>query len=121
MKELNAVEAKSTVAGAAGGGMGTLQALLTELSGVKKPRGFFNRIVRRTLGMRPKSPPKYRIFVALVTQATNGNRSGNNRKGVRLSWNGCLHSSWFKDQLLMVARLKILRCWQESRSITRRR
>src|SRR6266581_1188830 len=34
--------------GGNGGGMGTLQALLTELSGLKKPRGFFNRVVRRT-------------------------------------------------------------------------
>ena len=50
-----------------GGGMGTLQALLTELSGLKKPRGFFNRIVRRALGMRPKSPPKYRILVVMAT------------------------------------------------------
>lgn len=55
--------------GAAGGGagMGTLQALLTELSGLKKPRGFFNRIIRRTLGMRPKNPPKYRILVVMAT------------------------------------------------------
>lgn len=50
-----------------GGGMGTLQALLTELSGLKKPRGFFNRIVRRTLGLRPKLPPKYRILVVMAT------------------------------------------------------
>jgi ATP-dependent Zn protease len=49
------------------GGMGTLQALLTELSGLKKPRGFFNRIVRRALGMRPKPPPKYRILVMMAT------------------------------------------------------
>jgi cell division protease FtsH len=49
------------------GGMGTLQALLSELSGLKKPRGFFNRIVRRTLGMRPKPPPKYRILVIMAT------------------------------------------------------
>jgi ATP-dependent Zn protease len=54
-------------AGGGSGGMGTLQALLTELSGLKKPRGFFNRIVRRTLGMRPKSPPKYRILVVMAT------------------------------------------------------
>jgi cell division protease FtsH len=53
--------------GFGGGGMGTLQALLTELSGLKKPRGFFNRIVRRALGMRPKPPPKYRIFVMMAT------------------------------------------------------
>ncbi len=50
-----------------GGGMGTLQALLTELSGLKKPRGFFNRIVRRTVGMRPKPPPKYRLLVIMAT------------------------------------------------------
>jgi cell division protease FtsH len=50
-----------------GGGMGTLQALLTEMSGLKKPRGFVNRIVRRTLGMRPKPPPKYRILIVMAT------------------------------------------------------
>lgn len=54
-------------AGMGGGGMGTLQALLTELSGLKKPRGFFNRVVRRTLGMRPKPPPHYRILVMMAT------------------------------------------------------
>ncbi len=54
-------------AGGGGGGMGTLQALLTEMSGLKKPRGFFNRIVRRTLGMRPKQPPKYRILTVMAT------------------------------------------------------
>ncbi len=50
-----------------GGGSGTLQALLTELSGLKKPRGFFNRVVRRALGLRPKNPPKYRILVMMAT------------------------------------------------------
>jgi cell division protease FtsH len=50
-----------------GGGMGTLQALLTELSGLKKPRGFINRHVRRLLGMRPKPPPKYRILVMMAS------------------------------------------------------
>ena len=50
-----------------GGGMGTLQALLTELSGLKKPRGFMNRVVRRALGMRPKPPPKYRMLVMMAT------------------------------------------------------
>ncbi len=53
--------------GGGGGGTGTLQALLTELSGLKKPRGFINRVVRRALGMRPKSPPKYRILVVMAT------------------------------------------------------
>ena len=38
--------------GGGGAGSGTLQALLTEISGLKKPRGFLNRVVRRTLGMR---------------------------------------------------------------------
>ena len=53
--------------GMGGGGMGTLQALLTELSGLKKPRGLVNRYVRRLLGMRPKPPPKYRILVMMAT------------------------------------------------------
>lgn len=53
--------------GMGGGGMGTLQALLTELSGLKKPRGFLNRYGRRLLGMRPKPPPKYRILVMMAT------------------------------------------------------
>lgn len=53
--------------GAGGAGSGTLQALLTELQGLKKPRGFFNRVVRRGLGMRPKEPPKYRILVMMAT------------------------------------------------------
>lgn len=61
----DAFVANSAIGG--GGGMGTLQALLTELSGLKKPRGFFNRIVRRALGMRPKNPPKYRILVVMAT------------------------------------------------------
>jgi cell division protease FtsH len=50
-----------------GGGMGTLQALLTELSGLKKPRGFINRVIRRALGMKPKPPPHYRILVMMAT------------------------------------------------------
>ena len=53
--------------GGGGGGMGTLQALLSEMSGLKKPRGFINRIVRRTLGMQPKPPPKYRILTMMAT------------------------------------------------------
>jgi ATP-dependent Zn protease len=52
---------------AGGGGMGTLEALLTEISGLKKPRGFVNRYVRRMLGMRPKPPPKYRILIMMAT------------------------------------------------------
>ena len=53
--------------GMGGGGMGTLQALLSQLSGLKKPRGIFNRYGRRLLGMRPKPPPKYRILVIMAT------------------------------------------------------
>jgi cell division protease FtsH len=53
--------------GMGGGGMGTLQSLLAELSGLKKPRGFFNRTVRKALGMRPKPPPRYRILVMMAT------------------------------------------------------
>ena len=50
-----------------GGGMGTLQALLSAMSGLKKPRGFINRYVRRLLGMKPKPPPKYRILHIFAT------------------------------------------------------
>ena len=50
-----------------GGGMGTLQALLSEISGLKKPRGFLNRHGRRLLGMKPKPPPKYRILIMMAT------------------------------------------------------
>jgi cell division protease FtsH len=53
--------------GGSAGFDGTLQALLTELSGLKKPRGFVNRVIRRTLGMRPKPPPKYRILVMMAS------------------------------------------------------
>ncbi len=53
--------------GMGGGGMGTLQALLSEMSGLKKPRGFFNRYVRKLLGMKPKPPPKYRILHIFAT------------------------------------------------------
>ncbi|MEV8633533.1 AAA family ATPase [Streptosporangium sp. NPDC051023] len=54
-----------------GGDPGTLQALLTELSGLKKPRGIVNRHVRRLLGMRPKPPPRYRILVMMATNMPN--------------------------------------------------
>jgi ATP-dependent Zn protease len=41
--------------------------LLAQLSGLKKPRGFFNRHVRRALGIKPKPPPKYRMLVVMAT------------------------------------------------------
>ncbi len=49
-----------------GGGMGTLQSLLSEMSGLTKPRGLLNR-VRKLLGMKPKPPPKYRILHIFAT------------------------------------------------------
>ncbi|MFD9946220.1 AAA family ATPase [Nonomuraea sp. NPDC059023] len=42
---------------------GVLRALLTELSGLKKPR---DRQVRRVLNMRPKPPPRYRILIMMA-------------------------------------------------------
>ena len=53
--------------GMGGGGMGALQALLTEMSGLKKPRGFFSRRLRSFLCMKPKAPPKYRILHIMAT------------------------------------------------------
>lgn len=53
-----------------GGGMGTLQALLTEMNGLTKPRGIGNK-VRKLLGMRPKLPPKYRILHIMATNMPN--------------------------------------------------
>ena len=50
-----------------GGGMGALQALLTEMSGLRKPRGFFTRRIRSFLCMKPKQPPKYRILHIMAT------------------------------------------------------
>jgi len=49
-----------------GGGMGTLQALLTEMNGLTKPRGIWNKL-RKLLGITPKPPPKYRILHILAT------------------------------------------------------
>jgi ATP-dependent Zn protease len=53
--------------GGSGGFDGSLQALLAEMSGMNKPRGFFNKNVRKLLGMRPKKPPKYRILIMMAT------------------------------------------------------
>ncbi len=53
--------------GMGGGGMGTIQALLTELSGLRKPRGFMARKVRSFLSIPPKQPPKYRIMMMMAT------------------------------------------------------
>jgi cell division protease FtsH len=40
--------------------------LLSEMSGLTKPRGLVNRM-RRVLGMKPKPPPKYRILHIFAT------------------------------------------------------
>ncbi|MGN6243435.1 MAG: AAA family ATPase [Motilibacteraceae bacterium] len=70
-QEMARAEAEFVMPGGMNGGRGsfdgTLQALLTELSGLKKPRGFLNRSLRKVLGMRPKPPPKYRILVVMAT------------------------------------------------------
>ena len=49
-----------------GGDLGTLNAILASMQGLKKPRGFINRI-KRALGMKPSSPPKYRILHVMAT------------------------------------------------------
>lgn len=50
-----------------GGGQGTLQSLLTELSGLKKPRGFVWRRIRKFLNMPPRAIPKYRLLIMMAT------------------------------------------------------
>jgi cell division protease FtsH len=55
--------------GGGGGGMGTLQSLLTEMSGLEKPRGFLARRIRKFLTMPSKKPPKYRILTIMATNA----------------------------------------------------
>ena len=52
-----------------GGGMGTLQAILTEMSGLEKPQGVIARRLRKFLNMPAKKPPKYRILHMMATNA----------------------------------------------------
>jgi ATP-dependent Zn protease len=59
----------ATGMGGGGGGMGTLQSLLTEISGLDKPRGFLARRLRSFLTMPAKKPPKYRILIMMATNA----------------------------------------------------
>jgi ATP-dependent Zn protease len=54
------------VVGGGGGDLGTLNAILASMQGLKKPRGFINRI-KRALGMKPSNPPKYRILHVMAT------------------------------------------------------
>ena len=53
--------------GGAAGGAGTLQALLTEMNGLNKPRGFFSRRFRQFLNIKSKPPPRYRILHMFAT------------------------------------------------------
>lgn len=48
------------------GDTSTLNALLAEMNGLRKPRGLMNK-VRRALSMRPASPPRYRILHIMAT------------------------------------------------------
>lgn len=53
------------------GGAGTLQALLTEMNGLNKPRGFFSRRVRSFMNIKAKAPPRYRILHMFATNLPN--------------------------------------------------
>jgi ATP-dependent Zn protease len=53
--------------GGMGGGGAILPVLLTEMSGLNKPRGFLNRNVRKLFGIKPKPPPKYRMLIIMAT------------------------------------------------------
>lgn len=50
-----------------GGFDGSLQRILTEMSGLKKPRGFITRRLRQFLNIQPKQPPKYRMLIMFAT------------------------------------------------------
>ena len=54
------------VPGGGGGDLGTLNAILASMQGLKKPRGFINRL-KRLVGMKPSNPPKYRILHVMAT------------------------------------------------------
>ena len=53
--------------GGMGGFDGSLQRILTEMSGLKKPRGFLTRRLRQFLNIQPKQPPKYRMLIMFAT------------------------------------------------------
>jgi cell division protease FtsH len=67
LQQGNRIEKVVVNPGGGGGGMGTLQALLAEMQGLKKPKGTVFRTMRKLLGMRPKMPPKYRIMYIMAT------------------------------------------------------
>jgi ATP-dependent Zn protease len=64
---VDATDDKVIVTGGGGMGTGALEAFLAEMSGLAKPKGFYNR-VRVFMGFKPVPPPKYRI---LFLGATN--------------------------------------------------
>jgi ATP-dependent Zn protease len=53
--------------GGMGGFDGSLQRILTEMSGLRKPRGFVTRKLRAFLNIQPKQPPKYRMLIMFAT------------------------------------------------------
>jgi cell division protease FtsH len=53
------------------GGAGTLQALLTEMNGLNKPRGFFSRRLRSFMNIKAKPPPRFRILHMFATNLPN--------------------------------------------------
>lgn len=65
--ENSAISDRIVVPGGGGGGdLGTLNAILASMQGLKKPRGLTNRI-RRFLGLKPAPAPKYRILHVMAT------------------------------------------------------
>ena len=52
---------KVIIQGGGGSGSGALQMLLTEMSGIAKPKGLYNKL-RVMLGFKPVPPPQYRIL-----------------------------------------------------------
>jgi ATP-dependent Zn protease len=52
--------------GGGGGDLGTLNAILASMQGLKKPRGITNKI-RRLIGLKPAPAPKYRILHVMAT------------------------------------------------------
>lgn len=52
--------------GGGGADLGTLNAILASMQGLKKPRGVLNKL-RGVLGLRRSSPPKYRILHVMAT------------------------------------------------------
>jgi ATP-dependent Zn protease len=54
------------IVGGGGGDLGTLNAILASMQGLKKPRGLLNRF-KRLFAFKPSNPPKYRILHVMAT------------------------------------------------------